>query len=266
MAEFQETITAGMGAADSIAAIGVFNHAVLADLGQDDSLVGSGVEISLTVTEAMGQAEVVAAAGEFNHSITDALGLADSSGSFNLTRWLEKNAHLVIRRYFLTIEDQAGGDITIPMASFQIRHDHQNKTYLEAVIPGQDMADEISARPNGELVVSMGWLVNGVLELEEELGRAAIDQVRLDGGGVNKSIILGGRSNANWPQSKKVTIEPNTNVYRSVVDGKILYRLAVPDLYLQPNDQVYYGAENFTVGEITLAVNSILSTITISEK
>jgi len=143
-------------------------------------------------------------------------------------------------------------DVTIPVSSFQARLRSGDPTYLSTVIPGMDYAGAISARPNGEMIVSMQYYSGKLLLQTEEIIRADLEDINISEGSKSKSIVLTGHK-TQTTGGKTVTLLNPT--YRNLYQGKYAYRCATPDIFLRPGDTVVCGEDTFTADLITYVVS-----------
>lgn len=168
-----------------------------------------------------------------------------------------------VTRFYFTLTGAPDGetDLDIPMGSFQTRWKSGDPTFLQVVIPGIDYSSEISARPNGEMVIKMGFEVGGVVQITEELIRVDLETIDPHEGGRNRSIVLMGHKTVTY-ENKTVALTGAS--YRRVADGKLRYRCD-PHLYLRPGDTVNINDDSFTVGDIIMIINTTEQTMEIAE-
>lgn len=158
-------------------------------------------------------------------------------------------------RYFLTITGVDDGleDIDIPMASFQSRRRSGDPTYLNAVIPSVAFINYLTDRPNGTMIVSQGYELDGAVLQRERVVETSIDSVNVYQGGTNNSIVLIGYTTTTYtPKS----IQLNGLTYKGTVGGKTTYRLAEPNIFLNPGDEVTVGNDVFTAGVISYSISA----------
>lgn len=169
-----------------------------------------------------------------------------------------------IIRYFLTITGAEDGttDIDIPLESFQARRRSGNPTYLQVVVPSVDFIDYLTDRPNGTMRISQGYELNGEVLQREIIIETDIESANTYQGGQNNSIVLIGYTTSTF-SGKAITLDQAT--YRSSVNGKIHYRLAEPNIFLNPGDSVTIGTDTFTVGVMSYAISATLQQIEIEE-
>jgi hypothetical protein len=160
-------------------------------------------------------------------------------------------------RYTFTLTGAADGkaDVEIPMSSFQCRYRADEPTYLRVVMPyTSTYATYISDRPNGELVVNMDLYTPGTLALivSTEIVRVDLDKIRTDLGGRNKAISLEGNKTVAFV-GQSITLTDCT--YQMVSDGEMMFRFAVPNIYLRPGDSLTVDTDTIIVGSITYYVS-----------
>ena len=159
----------------------------------------------------------------------------------------------VIYRFDLTGSPDGVDDVIIPVSSIQGRSRDGAPTYLSAVVPTMDYAAQISARPNGEMVLSRGYRLSDGQTTWQEISRAALDSVRIDQGSRNASVTLTGYATTTNPDPKTVTISGAS--YRSIgADGRRRYRCPV-DMWLRPGDTALVHGESITVATISYTIN-----------
>ena len=152
-------------------------------------------------------------------------------------------------------------DIAIPISSFQTRMKSGDPTFLSVVIPGTDYSAQIAARSNGQLIIKMAYAVGGVDQIAEELIRVDLENIRVDEGGRNQSIILDGHRTVTH-ETKSVNLTGAS--YRSLTKGKLRYRCE-PDLYLRPGDTVSVNGDSFTTDNITMFISPTQETMEVAE-
>jgi len=191
---------------------------------------------------------------ETEKTITEEAGLGDAFEGFNWSAWLRANLEKAVPRFYFTLTGAEDGeeDAEIPISSFQGRFRDGEPSYLAVVIPTLDYADQINARPNGQLVVEMAYLVDGEESVREEVCRVDFEEIRSDEGGRSESVTLSGHRTETWA-GQSVTLTGIS--YKSVSGGKIRVR-CFPDLYLRPGDTVTAGEDEFTAGLVTYAVTA----------
>jgi len=159
--------------------------------------------------------------------------------------------HQIVYTCILTGTPDGLSDLTIPMSSLQARRRDGEPTYLEIVTPGIALQDDIENRPNGELVVTMAYLLDGATVDSAEICRVALEDARIDRGGRSASMTLKGHKTTT--RTKQVVELANIVSYRKV-DGRYTWRCATPDLNLGPGDTVIYDSEYYFADMVTYYV------------
>ena len=180
--------------------------------------------------------------------------------------WVEQYGKQTAKYYYFTLtgsnESPPLADLTIPMSSFQARRKSGHPTFLSVVIPGSTYQSQIEARSNGEMVIEMAYELNGVIEYQEEIIRADYEEMRVDEGGRNQSIIMTGHKTETFVG--KVTWLQDV-VYRRDDDGDLAFRCASCDLYFNPGDTARYGSDSFTVNQVILSISPDLQVMEVEE-
>ena len=194
----------------------------------------------------------------------EAMQIGDEVTAFNWSAWFALNKNKAIPRYFCTLTGAPDGttDIQIPISSLQARKRTGNPTYVAVVVPGFDYAQQITDRANGELVIELGYEIDGTIEFLEEILRATLEDIRTDEGPVNRAISLSGHKTETFA-TQITTIE--NSIYRSLQSGNIVHRFAHIDPYLNPGDTCRAGDDEFTVDYIIYMVNSYGTTMEVRE-
>lgn len=167
-------------------------------------------------------------------------------------------------RYFLTVTGSADSttDIELPMSSFQARRKSGEATYLSVVIPTLDYSAQITARSNGTIKVEQGYSIDGEVVQRELILEAEIDNIKLYEGGRNQSIVLDGYKTTTYT-AKAVTL--STATYKALSDGKIRYRVAEPNIFLNPGDTVTIGLDVFEIGVMSYVISPEFQQIELKE-
>jgi hypothetical protein len=191
---------------------------------------------------------------EFPRITEDEIGLEASVDAYNFTAWAAENLTIARKTFQLTITGGPDGvaDVTIPFTSFQSRKRSDAQSYVAVVIKKYDYASQITARQNGEIVVDAVYLVGGVESLRQEIIRAPIDTITIDKGPRSRSITLSGYKTVTYYQ-KSVTLQ--NAIYKRLSGGKLQYRFADVDIFLNPTDELTVGDDTFTVGNISYYVS-----------
>lgn len=151
-----------------------------------------------------------------------------------------------ITYYFAKLTGAADGltDVTLPMSSFSVRHRYDGPSYYQLTIPTYAYVSAIAARPNGEIVI---WSKTG--EVEEELLRGDLGNVRTDRGPTSQSISISGNS-------ERAARDPATYLLAEALYASTTFggesRLRIPPrAAIRPGDFIRYADLNFQAGEVT---------------
>lgn len=207
---------------------------------------------------------VFARVSETQRNIAQEAGIAADFDAFNWSDFLRVYRDRISIRYTLTMHMASGSldDIVIPISSFQGQFRTGEPTFFEAIVPGNDQYGDIANRVGAELILTMQYVIGGVVYHSEEICTVDLESIRLDEGSSSASIALSGhRTVTHTPKTVKLTGVS----YRAVTDGKIRIR-CTPDLYLQPGDTCIAGEDTFTAGVITWAVNPSNITMEVAEE
>lgn len=196
--------------------------------------------------------------------IVESFEIGDSIDAFNYSEWIRENQHKAVKRFHCTLTGAADGlsDVEIPIKSFQARRKSGEPSYLSVVVPGYAYADAINDRSNGQLVIDMAFIVDGSESLREEIIRVDLEDISISKGARNRSFTLSGHRTETFG-GNSLTLENPT--YRLSENGKLRYRFALPDLYLNPGDSVTVGDDSLTVDEVSYFVSIGRSQMEIAE-
>ena len=191
---------------------------------------------------------------EYVRGAENEIGINAGVDAYNFTAWAAANLQRARKIFVLTLTGSEDGttDVEIPISSFQARKRSDSPTYVSAVIRKYDYAAQIAARQNGQIVIDAVYLVAGVESLRQEIVRAPIDTITIDQGPKSRSITLSGYKTVTYHQ-RSVTLE--NAIYKRLSAGKLQYRFADVDLFLNPDDELTVGDDTFTVGNITYYVS-----------
>ncbi|KKM27866.1 hypothetical protein LCGC14_1570430 [marine sediment metagenome] len=264
--DFQYTPPSGFSAWDPLtveveAGIGI-EAVVVVDTFSDAIEAGVGIQAQVAVQSTnnveviagVGIEAQVAVEGIYQKAITAGIGIEAEVSVFNWAEWIAIYEGRYTARYYFTLTGAADGlaDVVIPMSSFQYRLRDDTPSYLQVIVPGTDSAGAITARSNGDLIIELAYLIDGVEHYREQLAAVDFESVRTDEGTKSQSIILSGHRTDTWG-AQTVTIQGRIT-YRSENNGQIRLRKAVPDLWLRPGDTVIAGDDTFVVGQVMSAM------------
>jgi hypothetical protein len=201
---------------------------------------------------------------EYLATVADDLTIADQVDGINWTQWLRDNSDLAIRRYFLTLTGSADNttDVEIPISAFQARKRTGYDTYLNVTIPGFTYATQIANRPNGEMVLEIGYEIDGTVEVREEVLRVDLDKINEYKGSRRRSYQLTGYKTHSFAASRAIVENPN---YRHTEDGRLLYRFGHVDPFVNPGDTCVVGDDEFTIDYINYNIAPNFSQMEIRE-
>jgi hypothetical protein len=264
----------GIGLSDSIEAAGGSTFATAPDQVSINDVISANIELTLLpisdgmsindfidasifpgkITDDMTLADIVQGSFEFPVSMTDGIGISDLVDGLNWSQWVRDNADLAIKKYFFTLTGTADSksDIEIPISAFQARKRTGFDTFLNVTIPGFTHATYVSNRPNGEMVLELGYEIDGTIEIREEILRVDLTKINEFKGARQRSIQLTGYRTHTY--SNQISIIENPN-YRSTDDGRILYRFGHVDPYVNPGDTCRVGDDEFTIDYITYNIS-----------
>jgi hypothetical protein len=167
-------------------------------------------------------------------------------------------------RYLLTITGAADSlsDLSLPMSSFQARRKSGEATYLSVVVPTLDYASEIAARSNGTIKVEQAYALGGEYVQRELILEAEIDNIKTYEGGKNQSVVLEGYKTTTYT-TKLMTL--TTATYRALSGGKLRYRVAETNVFLNPGDTVTIGDDTFIIGTMAYSISPTEQQIELEE-
>lgn len=207
-----------------------------------------------TLTEGLAAGETIEASQEISVDIAAGAGMGAAFDVFNYTTFLKDTAGLTYTVYECTLTGANDGqsDLYLPISSLQSTIRNDAPTYLSVVVPVYEYLDEISLRPNGELIVDSVVMIDGVEQLRELLSRVDLEEVRTSRGGRNESITLSGHKTETWG-NQLISLQNPSEAYL-LASGKLKYRADV-DLYLRPGDTVDAGDAVFIAGTVSMAIS-----------
>ena len=224
--------------------------------GIGDTADASG-ECFVSDSDMAGIGDTADAGFEADGAMSDVSGFGDSSDGFNYTAWFRANRDRSVIRYYCTLTGAADGlsDLTIPISSFQASKRTGESTYLSVIVPGMEQAEEIADRSNGELVIYMAYLLDGVESLREEILRVDLEQINPQEGARSRSITLIGHKTVTY-DSRAASIQGCNYKYTS--NGSRGFRFPQADPYLNPGDAltVIDTDDALTVDYITYAISA----------
>lgn len=251
-----DSLSDSAGAGDAVEGYdykGIIDDAAGMDDGATALIEADGIGI-----DAAGISDTIAGSNEAQASLADAVGLSDESDGLNWTAWQTLNRYRAIIRYYCTITGANDGrtDIEIPISSFSARKRTGESNYLSVVVPGYACADQISERANGEIVIDMAYMVDGVESLREEIIRVDLEQINPQIGPRSRSITLIGHKSALSYDARSASMQGCN--YKYSYDGYLGFRFPQADPYLNPGDAltVVDTDDAITVGSIIYSISA----------
>jgi hypothetical protein len=248
-----ETLADQSGAGDAVEAYDFAG--VMADGAGASESLESYLEKNAEEADAAAASDTLDGYAEIEVAIADATGAGGDADAFNWTEWIADNLHLAVARYYCTITGAADdlADVIVPISSFQARKETDSLTYVSVVVPGMASAEDIAARQNGEIVVDMAYLVGGIESLREEILRAEIEQINIYEGADSRSIVISGHQDQTFIAKDNELRDP---IYSAQVNGRLSWRFAAPDLFLNPGDTARVGDDAITVNAVIYMVSA----------
>lgn len=169
--------------------------------------------------------------------------------------------------YIFTLTGAADSvdDIEIPIANFQARRRDGDPTFLQVTVPDADSnLAAILARPNGTMKVDMAFEFQGEFIRRDTIVEALLEHPDPVNGPVSQSIILSGHKTESFG-SQAITVPASNASIRTVSQGKLSYRLAVPDVNMRPGDTVTIQTDTFVPALLTYFISVDRQIMTVSE-
>jgi len=189
--------------------------------------------------------------------------LSGTGGMDGSARTFEIDTTNLAINFYCIITGSADGeiDLTLPISSFSARMRQGDPTYLQVVTPGLDYSEEISNRSNGQIVVRIGLINDGVILQLEEIIRVDLETIRLYEGGRNQSIVLTGHLTETYAVAEYALEDVS---YKNVSNGTITIRCGLHK-YIRPGCTATYDGDTFTISNISWTVNNIQRAMEVSE-
>jgi len=210
--------------------------------------------------------ESVAVQRGYDAAASDSFVFNDAFEAFNYTQWLKANLSVARLRFYCTITGAADlqSDVEVPIRSFYARKNSGNPSYLQVVISGFDYAGMVANRPNGELIIEIGYEVDGAVSLREQISVVDIDDISSYDGGVNRSITVAGHRTITY-SNNLIEINRTLATYHALQKNVLSYRFAFIDPYLNPGDTLIVGETAMTVNNVVYIVDPLRSLMQVSE-
>lgn len=162
---------------------------------------------------------------------------------------------------YLTGSEDDLDDLLMPISSFQATLRETGESLLSVVVPGNDLAEGIANRPNGNIVVKMVKTYDTGNTITETICSVPFDHLRIDEGSTSISCTLSGYGT--WGGSPKAVTLTGAS-YACTDDGNRRYRCK-PDLFLRPGDTVTIDGVSYVAARITWAIGESNETMEVSE-
>jgi len=240
---------------DSIIVQGPVPAEIDAEVALTFDIVTAGFLLENDLSDDFTVADSIVVGFEYQGPSQDDFTVSDLTDALNWSEFLKANYDLAVIRYYFTLTGEPDGttDIEIPISSFQARKRSDYSTQLTVVIPDYiAWASAVTARTNGSMLIDMAYLVEGVEQLREQIIEVSLDDIRLDRGSRSRAITLTGSKVQNYG-SQVVAIE--NEGYRYLVDGKLGYRFAVPDPWINPGDTCQVVDDEFVVDWVNYSIS-----------
>lgn len=198
--------------------------------------------------------------------VDDTVTFTDTFDVFHYSNWLRQNAAKSKQRFFFTLTGSADSttDIEIPSSSIFARKRSDDPTYLQVTIPSFNYSGDIAIRPSGEMLVDMGYEIDGVIELRERILEADIEDISTYEGPLNRSIVLTGHRTQSLG-GQLVTFDAGQVIYRGYQTRARAFRFAFIDPFLNPGDTVVVGQESFTCNNIIYTIQPTRTVMEVRE-
>jgi hypothetical protein len=198
-------------------------------------------------------------------SITHLTNLGATIGCFSSAQVVRSGAGRTSTFFEFTLtgdgEDPVVADVVIPISSIQARIRQSTPTYLAVQVASYEEIDNIVARTNGTMIVEQIAQVDGVEVLREIIVSAALDSIRTDRGGKNRTITLTGYKTETFAP-KLVQLLGVSEIAKD--DGKLRVKADI-DFFLKPGDTVVAMGETFTAGMVSLSISTRRQIMEVSE-
>ena len=188
----------------------------------------------------------------------------DSSDVLNWSEWLRENADKYISRFYLTLTGDADAveDVTLKFSSLQAVKRTGDATFLSVVVPGFSAADSISARSNGDLILEIAYLVDGVESFREKIIEVDLETIRLDHGSRRRSVTLSGSRVIDYAENLVFLEDPT---YKYVSNAKIRYRFLKVNPWVNPGDTVKCRDDQFRVASVNYTISNLFRQMEVVE-
>jgi hypothetical protein len=156
---------------------------------------------------------------------------------------------------FYTLTITGDPDLAFKISSWQATYRLGSlQGYLQAALPGAlGLAEKISDRQTGDLIIHKGYKFANGDERKELLFRSSLNTVRYDRGHQNFTFTLSGNTAGESPQNGLRTLSGIRSI--NLTNGKFRVRCAI-DLFLRPGMTAVIGNDSFAVDSINFYVSA----------
>jgi len=197
---------------------------------------------------------------DFSGQTADTFGSIDAVLDFSFSGrgfqdWAA-NLPANILQTFYTLTITGNPDLVVPISSWQATlREGARSDYLQAVMPAaQNIADAISARSGGRLLVSKGYRFDDGSERSEVIVESDFSTIRVDRGSVNFTITVSGYIESKAAQSASRKLNGVRSL--SVSNGSYRARSDI-DLFLRPGMTAEVLGEEFQVSYINFYASRV---------
>ena len=155
-------------------------------------------------------------------------------------------------------------DVEIPVSNVFARKRTDDPTYLQVTIPSFNYSAEIAIRSNAQMIVEMGYEVDGEIALREQILIAELEDIAAYEGPVNRSITLSGHKTISY-SSNLIALARDEVIYRAVQTRARVFRFSHVDPFLNPGDTVVIGDESMTCNNIIYTIGAQRSVMEVRE-
>jgi len=161
-----------------------------------------------------------------------------------------------ILQTFYTLTISGTPDLVVPISSWQATlREGDRSDYLQAVIPAaQNIADAISARSGGRLLVSKGYWFDDGTERSEVIVESDFSTIRVDRGSVKFTITVSGYVKSKLAESAVRSLKGVRSL--NISNGSYRARSDI-DLFLRPGMTVEALNETFKVNYINFYASKV---------
>jgi len=231
------------------------------------------IQPEFSVSDNLSLAESVTVRRGYQVAVDDSALFSDTFTLFNYTSWFRTNKARSKERFFLTLTGAADqiADVVIPVSNITATKRSGDPSYLQVTIPTFKWSADIALRPSAEMIVEMGYEIDGYIQLKEQILITNMENITTYEGPINRSIILSGTKTIGYG-GNLITFERRDVIYRSLVNNGLVFRFAFVDPFVNPGDTVLISdstqenkLEVFTCGRVYYEINANRSIMELSE-